>query len=157
MNTLERSIRRTNWGLLLSGLASLLTWCGVMLYIWTHPFTGPDLRNEFSIFLSPVFAIGFTFIAWGGLELIRDGKKPVKKKRPLNKHFWWAMVDLVLALILIAQLATACLADLLGLEVFVIPSTLFALVLVGLSGRQHWSRWNQLQREAMSAEIAAGC
>ncbi|MFJ7794672.1 hypothetical protein [Pseudomonas sp. NPDC096950] len=145
MNSLERSIRRTNWGLLLCGLASLITWCGVMLYIWTHPFTGPDLRNEFSMFLSPVFAIGITFTAWGGLELIRDGKKSANRKRPLNKFFLWAVVDLVLALVLIAELATACLADLLGLEVFVIPLTLFALGLVVLAGRQHWSKWKQQQ------------
>jgi 4-amino-4-deoxy-L-arabinose transferase-like glycosyltransferase len=69
MNTLERATRRANLALLLSGLASLITWCAVMLFIWTHTFTGPDLRNEFSMFLSPVFAIGVALTVWGGLQL----------------------------------------------------------------------------------------
>lgn len=146
MNTLERATRRTNWGLVLSGLAILITWCAMMFYVWGHPFDGPDLRNEFSMFMSPVFAIGVTFTAWGALPLIWDAKKSAIGKRSLNKHFWWAMVDLALALVLIAELAIACLVDLLGLEVFVIPFTLLALGVVVLAGRQHWGRWKEQQR-----------
>lgn len=62
-------------------------------------------------------------------------------KRPRNKYFWWAMVNLVLAIVLIAELAVACLTDLLGLEVLVVPFTLLALVSVVLSGRQNWILW----------------
>lgn len=75
MNTLERATRRANLALLLSGLASLIGWCAVIFYIWTLPFTGPDLRNEFSMFLTPVFALGVALIFWGGLELNLARKK----------------------------------------------------------------------------------
>lgn len=67
--------------------------------------------------------------------------RPVMSKRPRNKEFWWAMVNLVLAIILIAELAVACLTDLLGFEVLVVPFTLLALVSVVLAGRQNWILW----------------
>lgn len=51
------------------------------------------------------------------------------------------MVNLVLAIILIAELAVACLTDLLGFEVLVVPFTLLALVSVVLAGRQNWILW----------------
>ncbi|WP_042955151.1 hypothetical protein [Pseudomonas sp. G5(2012)] len=69
MNTLERATRRVNLALLLSGLASVITGSAAMFFIWTYPSTGPDLRNEFSTFLSPVFAIGMALTLWGSREL----------------------------------------------------------------------------------------
>lgn len=64
-------------------------------------------------------------------------------RRPRNKNFWWAMVNLFLAIVLIAELAVASLTDLLGLEVLVVPLTLLALVSVVLAGRQNWILWKQ--------------
>lgn len=68
-------------------------------------------------------------------------------KRPRNKKFWWAMVGLVLALALIAVLAVACLTDLLGMEIFIVPFTLLALISVVLTGHRNWGQWKQRQQQ----------
>lgn len=64
-------------------------------------------------------------------------------KRPRNKYFWWAMANLVIAFALVAEFAVACLTDMLGLEVIVIPMALLTLVPVVLCGCQSWRQWKQ--------------
>ncbi|KZN20560.1 hypothetical protein A1D17_03195 [Pseudomonas fluorescens] len=74
MSKLEHVARRANLTLLWGGLASLLISVAAALAIWTHPYTGPDLRTEFCMVVVPGGALGVVFFLWGLCEL-RAGKK----------------------------------------------------------------------------------
>lgn len=74
MNKANHATRRTNLNVLLSGLVCLVISLAVVLLIWTHPYSGPDLRSEFSMFMAPVFVLGVSLSLWG-ICLMRASRK----------------------------------------------------------------------------------
>jgi len=73
MSELEQAERRSSLTSLWCGLACLIITAVVALAIWLYPFTGPDLRTDFILFLVPGGALGVAFTLSGVFEL-RAGK-----------------------------------------------------------------------------------
>jgi hypothetical protein len=100
-----------------------------------------DLLNLAIVLGTPALILWLIFRPTKGAKVAQG--KTVTGKRPRNKYFWWSLVNLVLAFLLIGELAVACLTDLLGLEALIVPLTLLTLVSVVLTGRQNWILWKQ--------------
>lgn len=75
MDKANRATLRTNLNLLLSGLGCMVISMAVVLWIWNHPYSGPDLRSEFSMFMAPVFVLGVSLSLWGGCSLRASRKQ----------------------------------------------------------------------------------
>jgi hypothetical protein len=75
MDKANRATRRTNLNLLLSGLGCLVISLAVVILVWTHPYSGPDLRSEFSMFMAPVFVLGVSLSLWGGCSMRASRKQ----------------------------------------------------------------------------------
>jgi|GEM_PF-5422352 len=75
MGKANRATLRTNLNLLLSGLGCMAISMTVVLWIWNHPYSGPDLRSEFSMFMAPVFVLGVSLSLWGGFSLRASRKQ----------------------------------------------------------------------------------
>lgn len=73
MHKFEQAARRSSLTSLWCGLASLIFTVAAALAIWLYPFTGPDLRTDFILFLVPSGALGVAFSLSGVCEL-RAGK-----------------------------------------------------------------------------------
>lgn len=69
MNELEKAERRSSLTSLWCGLACLIITAVVAFAIWLYPFTGPDLRTDFILFLVPGGALGLAFTLSGVCEL----------------------------------------------------------------------------------------
>lgn len=76
MDKANRATLRTNLNLLLSGLGCMVISMAVVLWIWNHPYSWPDLRSEFSMFMAPVFVLGVSLSLWGGCSLCCTAVKP---------------------------------------------------------------------------------
>lgn len=73
MNELEKAARRSSLTSLWCGLACLIITTAVALAIWLYPFTGPDLRSYFVLFLVPGGAWGVA-LTLGGVCELRAGR-----------------------------------------------------------------------------------
>ncbi|AGZ38133.1 hypothetical protein ACLPJG_26620 [Pseudomonas aeruginosa] len=75
MDKVNRATRRTDLTLVLSGLGCLAISLAVAFWIWNHPYAGPDLRSEFSMFMAPVFMLGLSLSLWGSCSLSASRKQ----------------------------------------------------------------------------------
>lgn len=81
MDKVSRAKRISNLALVLSGLGCLVISLAVTVWIWSHPYGGPDLRGEFSMFMAPFYVLGVVLSLWGGSSLRASRKQ---HKRSIN-------------------------------------------------------------------------
>ncbi|WP_153897979.1 hypothetical protein [Pseudomonas aeruginosa] len=75
MDKVNCATRISNLALVLSGLGCLVISLAVTVWIWIHPYGGPDLRSEFSMFMAPVFVLGLSLSLWGVCSLNASRKQ----------------------------------------------------------------------------------